>query len=95
MQSVSILEELKKKGMQCTGCGACRNICPVNAIQMQEDMYGFLYPSIDSFSMHICDAYRFSSRYTPQTTPPRSKISFANTVNAPPEELSILVLLSA
>lgn len=54
MQSVSILEELKKKGMQCTGCGACRNICPVNAIQMQEDMYGFLYPSIDSFSCVNC-----------------------------------------
>ena len=25
----------------CCACGACMNICPKNAIKMQEDEYGF------------------------------------------------------
>lgn len=33
---------------QCTGCGACYNKCPVNAISMKEDRKGFLAPVIDS-----------------------------------------------
>ncbi|WP_303063966.1 Coenzyme F420 hydrogenase/dehydrogenase, beta subunit C-terminal domain [Acidaminococcus massiliensis] len=32
---------------QCFGCEACAQICPVNAIQMQEDDEKFRYPSID------------------------------------------------
>lgn len=32
----------------CTGCGACFNKCPQNAISMQENEEGFLYPEIDS-----------------------------------------------
>lgn len=32
---------------QCSGCGACRNICPKNAISMKADAEGFLYPSVD------------------------------------------------
>lgn len=36
-----------KENKICTACGACANICPQNAIQMKEDEYGFLYPSID------------------------------------------------
>lgn len=31
----------------CSACGVCKNICPVNAIEMSEDEYGFLYPSIN------------------------------------------------
>ncbi|MBR6722669.1 Coenzyme F420 hydrogenase/dehydrogenase, beta subunit C-terminal domain [bacterium] len=31
----------------CTGCGACYNVCPHNAINMVEDSEGFLYPQID------------------------------------------------
>ncbi len=30
----------------CTGCGACYNICPVNAIRMESDSEGFLCPVI-------------------------------------------------
>ncbi|MGN1124804.1 MAG: Coenzyme F420 hydrogenase/dehydrogenase, beta subunit C-terminal domain [Candidatus Gastranaerophilaceae bacterium] len=33
---------------QCTGCGACYNICPSNCISMKEDNEGFFYPNIDS-----------------------------------------------
>ena len=32
----------------CCGCGACRFICPVNAIVMQPDERGFLYPVVDA-----------------------------------------------
>lgn len=32
---------------KCTGCAACKNICPVGAIQMQEDEEGFLFPVIN------------------------------------------------
>ena len=31
----------------CCGCGACYNICPVDAIRMEPDSEGFLYPVID------------------------------------------------
>ena len=31
----------------CCGCEACVNACPKQAIQMQEDEYGFRYPVID------------------------------------------------
>lgn len=32
---------------QCTGCGACQQICSKEAIQLIEDENGFRYPSID------------------------------------------------
>lgn len=31
----------------CTGCGACRNICPKDCISMDADEYGFCYPVVD------------------------------------------------
>lgn len=39
---------------ECTGCGACFNICPVNAISMQENNEGFLYPVIDENKCTNC-----------------------------------------
>lgn len=36
---------LEKK--DCTGCSACANVCPKNAIKMVEDECGFIYPEID------------------------------------------------
>ncbi len=32
---------------KCTGCFACYNICPKNAIKMVEDEHGYIYPEID------------------------------------------------
>lgn len=32
---------------KCTGCFACYNICPKNAIEMKEDKYGYIYPKIN------------------------------------------------
>lgn len=39
---------------RCTGCGACYNKCPVNAIQMQPDSEGFHFPVIDEATCIQC-----------------------------------------
>ncbi len=38
----------------CTGCGACSNICPNDAITMEESTDGFLYPIINSDKCTNC-----------------------------------------
>jgi len=40
---------------ECTGCGACVSICPVQAIAMKMDEEGFLYPSVDGSKCIGCD----------------------------------------
>lgn len=43
---------------KCTGCEACENICPSQAIKMEEDEEGFLYPKIDlkkCIECNLCD----------------------------------------
>lgn len=42
----------------CCGCGACYNVCPVDAISMREDKRGFVYPSINlekCIDCHLCE----------------------------------------
>ena len=49
--------EVKNK-MECCGCHACFNVCPVNAIEMKEDEKGFKYPIIDKekcVNCGLCD----------------------------------------
>ena len=38
----------------CTGCGACANICPHDAIVMKENEKGFLKPVIDVAKCKHC-----------------------------------------
>lgn len=40
---------------KCTGCGACMNICPNNAITLKENDEGFLYPVIDTQKCTNCN----------------------------------------
>lgn len=40
--------EVYTKKENCSGCSACKSVCPVNAITMISDDEGFLYPSIDT-----------------------------------------------
>lgn len=47
---------LVKDKKDCCGCSACDNICPVNAITMQEDEYGFIYPKINDTTCIKCEA---------------------------------------
>ncbi|MCM1123046.1 MAG: Coenzyme F420 hydrogenase/dehydrogenase, beta subunit C-terminal domain [Eubacterium sp.] len=44
----NILETLSSEHKLCTGCGACRNICPVDAITMCADREGFMHPKVES-----------------------------------------------
>lgn len=39
--------ELVKKKEDCCGCRTCEKVCPKDAIRMEEDLCGFLYPKID------------------------------------------------
>lgn len=41
---------------KCCGCTACMNICPNNAIEMEADEEGFLYPKINASSCIECGA---------------------------------------
>ena len=43
----SDLPDLASDKKSCCGCGACYDVCPAGAIEMQEDEEGFLYPQID------------------------------------------------
>ena len=45
MKELPILYTRKE---ECSGCTACYAICPKNAITMESDEEGFLYPSIAS-----------------------------------------------
>lgn len=49
------MEEIIKKDL-CTGCSACMNICPKNAIKMEENKEGFKYPVIDQEKCVNCGA---------------------------------------
>ena len=48
--------ELFAHKKDCCSCGACANICPKNAIKMQEDVNGFVYPQIDYNKCISCGA---------------------------------------
>lgn len=39
---------------QCCGCTACASICPHNAISMEPDVLGFLYPIVDEQKCTNC-----------------------------------------
>lgn len=61
--------EIKDKST-CCGCGACYNICTSNAIAMQEDSEGFLYPVINpkycikcGLCIKICPVMNFKNNF--------------------------------
>ena len=43
----------------CTGCHACYNVCPKSCIEMVEDKYGFVYPSINGSKCLDCNLCKF------------------------------------
>ena len=47
-----------KDKMKCCGCTACTSICPKQAIKMEADDEGFLYPKVDfdkCIDCHLCE----------------------------------------
>lgn len=41
------MEAVYHEKRDCSGCGLCRSVCPVQAISMAQDSEGFRYPQID------------------------------------------------
>lgn len=56
------LDELEKKKIcskeKCLGCGLCEKKCPKEAITMEEDINGFLYPKLDLKKCINCNICR-------------------------------------
>ncbi len=46
---------LTKDKTYCSGCGTCADVCPHQAVLMQEDKKGFLYPVIDQSKCTHCN----------------------------------------
>ena len=62
----------------CTGCMACVNICPINAIQTQPDKEGFLRPLIDENKCMQCGKCRsVCPQLTVRTRPDDEKKVYA------------------
>lgn len=55
MKKAAIIDELRKHEIHCTGCSACENVCPTDAVQMLADKFGFKYPQIDSLKCIDCE----------------------------------------
>lgn len=47
---------LYKEKQECCGCTACYAVCPKEAITMQPDEEGFLYPAVDKEKCVKCYA---------------------------------------
>ena len=47
-QFVKRVPQLYDKPENCCGCGACFSVCPSDAITMEPDKEGFLYPKINN-----------------------------------------------
>lgn len=69
------MEKLYNKDENCCGCGACANICPKNAVTMQEDKYGFLFPVINpelcvecNMCRKVCAYHNLTEENTPLKT---------------------------
>ena len=45
---------INKISKSCTGCGVCANICPVSAVQMKPDEFGFFHPNVDKSLCSNC-----------------------------------------
>lgn len=59
------MEEICSK-KNCTGCSACYNACPKNAIEMKEDKFGIIYPVINKEKCIDCG---LCSKTCPQINP--------------------------
>lgn len=59
---------------KCTGCGACQNVCPQNAITLKEGYHTFLYPEIEeslcvgcNLCNKVCPVNHYKIKFTVPT----------------------------
>lgn len=67
------MQKLNKEA--CTGCGACYNICPMEAISIKEDKYGFYKPVIDEqkcTNCGLCEKTCPLDNYDSKNNPPKA-----------------------
>lgn len=57
----------------CTGCEACANVCPHNAITMKANWQGFKYPHIDQ---HLCTNCGLCKKTCPINNPKKTPFEF-------------------
>lgn len=60
MLECDLLKSLSDAGLSCTGCAACSNVCPRQAIEMRADELGFRYPRIRTAQCVDCGLCRQS-----------------------------------
>lgn len=53
MTKKHIVPQVKDK-LLCCGCGACEAVCSVNAITMEMERSGFIYPVLDALKCISC-----------------------------------------
>lgn len=76
------------KPEECTGCAACANICGHDAITIEPNIYGYLYPVINQ---KICVDCGLCSNVCPNNTPPEFYepiSSYVGCAKNPVEQLS-------
>lgn len=73
----------------CTGCGACANVCPVGAIEMRQNDEGFLYPHINQTKCINCGlCARTCPVNNPKYTNNKMPVCFAAMAENPVREKS-------
>ena len=73
------MKEICKK-QECVGCGACLSACSKNAISMQPDQLGFLYPVIDQkkcIDCGLCVKSCFNNQKPQYNEPLHSFVGYA------------------
>lgn len=64
------MQTVQTEAKNCCGCTACYSVCPKNAITMQADGKGFLYPAINSelcVNCKLCEKICNFIKFTPNT----------------------------
>lgn len=72
------------KKQECVGCGACLSACNRNAITMQPDSLGFLYPVIDQYKCvdcGLCAKSCFNNHKPVYNEPLQTCIGYASDIN--------------
>lgn len=72
------------KKQECVGCGACLSACNRNAITMQPDSLGFLYPIIDQdkcVDCGLCTKSCFNNHKPVYNEPMQTCIGYASDIN--------------
>lgn len=85
MLEYDLLKTLSEAGLSCTGCAACSNVCPRQAIEMPTDKLGFRYPRILSELCVDCGLCRQSCPVLSGMVSPHASEPECYAVQATPE----------